>query len=49
MLDPARFGGGLMDVAAARRLWDDHIHGGRNFAYALWTLLMFEAWRRRWA
>jgi asparagine synthase (glutamine-hydrolysing) len=49
MLDPVRFGGGLIDVGAARALWQEHLRGGRNWAYALWTLLMFEAWRRRWA
>jgi hypothetical protein len=26
----------------------DHLDGGRNWAYALWTILMFEAWQRRW-
>jgi asparagine synthase (glutamine-hydrolysing) len=49
LLDPGRFGGGLIDVGAARALWHEHLRGGRNWAYALWTLLMFEAWRRRWA
>jgi asparagine synthase (glutamine-hydrolysing) len=49
MLDPARLGGGLIDVGAARRLWTDHLTGYRNWAYAIWTILMFEAWRRRWA
>ena len=49
LLDPVRFGGELVDARAARALWHEHLHGGRNWAYALWTLLMFEAWRRRWA
>ncbi|MEA2991372.1 MAG: hypothetical protein QOD40_292 [Alphaproteobacteria bacterium] len=49
LLDPARLGGGFVDVAAARRLWDEHLSGRRNWAYALWNVLMFEAWRRRWA
>lgn len=48
LLDPARLGGGFIDIDAARRLWREHLSGRRNRAYALWTILMFEAWRRRW-
>jgi asparagine synthase (glutamine-hydrolysing) len=49
LLDPARFGGGLLDVSAVRKLWAEHVSGHSNWAYALWTILMYEAWRRRWA
>ena len=49
LLDPARLGGGLIDTAAVRALWTEHLSGRRNRAYALWTILMYEAWRRRWA
>jgi asparagine synthase (glutamine-hydrolysing) len=49
LLQPSRLGGGLLDVVAVRQLWSDHLSGGRNWAYSLWTVLMFEAWRRRWA
>ena len=49
LLDPSRLGGGLLDVAAVRKLWMEHVGGQRNWAYGLWTILMYEAWRRRWA
>jgi asparagine synthase (glutamine-hydrolysing) len=49
LLDPSRLGGGLLDVAAVRKLWTEHVSGRRNWAYALWTILMYESWRRRWA
>jgi asparagine synthase (glutamine-hydrolysing) len=48
LLDPQRMGGGLLDVGAVRSMWREHVSGRRNWAYGLWTLLMFEAWRRRW-
>jgi asparagine synthase (glutamine-hydrolysing) len=48
LLDPQRVGGGLFDVAGVRRMWSAHLDRSQNLAYALWTILMFEAWRRRW-
>lgn len=48
LLDPQRLGGGLLDAGAVRKLWSEHVGGGRNWGSALWTILMFEAWRRRW-
>ncbi|BBF91359.1 asparagine synthase (glutamine-hydrolyzing) [Blastochloris tepida] len=39
---------GVLDPAPARAMWREHLSGRRNHAYALWTLAMFEAWRRRW-
>jgi asparagine synthase (glutamine-hydrolysing) len=47
LLDGNRLAGGILDVAAVRRLWLDHL-SGNNCAYALWTILMFESWRQRW-
>src|SRR5262245_24886832 len=49
LLDPQRLGGSLLDVAAVRKLWFEHVDRGRDRADALWPILMFEAWRRRWA
>jgi asparagine synthase (glutamine-hydrolysing) len=48
LLDPQRLGGSVLDPAAVRKLWLEHVDGGRNWASALWTILMFEAWRHRW-
>jgi asparagine synthase (glutamine-hydrolysing) len=48
LLDPSRLGGGLLNVPAVHKLWSEHISGERNWAYALWTVLMYEGWRRRW-
>lgn len=47
--DLLRADGGVLDPAAGRTLWREHLSGRRNHAYQLWTLLTFEAWRRRWA
>jgi asparagine synthase (glutamine-hydrolysing) len=48
LLDPQRLGGSFLDTDAVRKMWLEHVDGSRNWAYALWTILMFEAWRRRW-
>ena len=39
--------GGCFNPAPVRKLWSDHLTGARNGQYALWSVLMFEAWRRR--
>ena len=41
--------GGLFDTAQVRRHWAEHLSGQRNWQYLLWDVLMFEAWRDRWA
>lgn len=40
---------GLPDAGSIRRLWADHLSGRRDGEEALWTLLMFLAWRARWS
>lgn len=38
---------GLLDPTAIRALWQTHLKG-INRQHALWNVLMFQAWRRRW-
>ena len=38
---------GIFNPAPLRKLWTQHLDGGRNHQAALWPILMFESWRRR--
>jgi asparagine synthase (glutamine-hydrolysing) len=38
---------GYFNPKPIRELWQDHLDGRRNGQYALWSILMFEDWRRR--
>jgi asparagine synthase (glutamine-hydrolysing) len=50
LLAPARLASdGLLRVEPVRRAWQEHLEGGRNWQYPLWTVLMLQAWRERWA
>lgn len=40
---------GLLDPAPIRARWEEHLTGQRNNEHALWTVLMFESWRRKQA
>lgn len=40
--------GGIFEPGVVRRLIDDHDQGRADRRKQLWTLLMFELWRRRW-
>jgi asparagine synthase (glutamine-hydrolysing) len=48
LLDSRRLASGILDAGSVRKLWLEHVTGGHNRAYALWTILMFESWRCRW-
>ena len=39
--------GGYFDPAPVRAAWRTHLAGEGGFQYALWGVLMFEAWRER--
>lgn len=38
---------GLLDPVPVRAMWDQHL-SGRNAQHALWNVLMFQAWKKRW-
>jgi len=40
---------GLLDPKPVEALWRQHLAGANNWQYPLWTVLMFQAWRERWA
>jgi len=35
---------GYFHPSLIRRRWSDHLAGRGNFAYPLWTVLMFQSW-----
>lgn len=37
---------GLLDVAAIRKRWAEHLSGARNYRDSLWIALMFQSWLR---
>jgi asparagine synthase (glutamine-hydrolysing) len=41
--------GGLLNAAPIREAWQAHLDGRRDEQHRLWTVLMFQAWRERWA
>jgi asparagine synthase (glutamine-hydrolysing) len=50
LLSPARLvSDGFVQVEPVRRAWREHLEGSRNWQYPLWTVLMLQAWRARWA
>jgi asparagine synthase (glutamine-hydrolysing) len=49
LLEPARLERtGLLRAAPVTAIWNEHQSGQRNWQYALWNVLMFQAWLERW-
>ena len=49
LLEPdAMAADGILDPAPVQRVWREHQSGRMNRQYALWNVLMFQAWKRRW-
>lgn len=46
LIGSADYGGGYLKPKPAQTLLSEHLSGQASNEYALWTLLMFEAWRR---
>jgi asparagine synthase (glutamine-hydrolysing) len=45
MLDPHRIDDdGFLHAGLVRQRWDEHLSGRRDWDYALWAVLMFQAW-----
>ena len=40
--------GGVFAPGPIRRRWQEHLSGGHNWQYALWPVLMFQAWQDRY-
>ena len=50
LLDPAKLAAeGLLRPAPILNAWREHLDGQHNWQYPLWNVLMFQAWRQRWA
>jgi asparagine synthase (glutamine-hydrolysing) len=50
LLAPARLeADGLLRPDPVRKAWREHVEGRRNWQDPLWTVLMLQAWRERWA
>lgn len=39
---------GLLDSESIRNIWNEHQQGAGNHADALWSVLMFQSWHRKW-
>jgi len=50
LLDPRTMkADGILNPTPIRQKWSEHQSGRRNWQYALWNVLIFQEWKRRWA
>jgi asparagine synthase (glutamine-hydrolysing) len=49
LLSERALAAGPVKPAPVRRLWADHLAGRRNAQHALWVILMYRLWAKRWA
>lgn len=50
LLSPARVAAeGLFQVSTVERLKREHLDGVANWSHVLWSLIVFQEWRRRWS
>jgi asparagine synthase (glutamine-hydrolysing) len=47
LLSPRAAQRGLLDPPTVRRMVNDHLSGGRDYGFALWTLMMLEVWAQQ--
>lgn len=45
LLSPQRLDDGLLNTAAVRRVWSEHLAERSNHVGRIWNLLMLQAWR----
>jgi asparagine synthase (glutamine-hydrolysing) len=46
--EPSLQSSGMFDSGVIRKRFQEHLDGRRNWQSSLWTILMFQAWHRRW-
>ncbi|MDX1739842.1 MAG: asparagine synthase (glutamine-hydrolyzing) [Rhodothermales bacterium] len=39
---------GIFNVETVRRLREEHVTGAANHSHVLWSLIVYQAWQRRW-
>ena len=40
---------GVFQPTMVRNVWDQHVNGGMEHTFLLWSMLMFQAWHDYWS